>query len=87
MKNLKNLGKALNKAEQKQIFGGLTNLEFNDGCYAQDGLMPRGCPCSSSSECSSITVQEYTDFDVNQVGLGGSSYTIAGVCRMGICGF
>ena len=42
MKNLKNLGKALNKAEQKSINGGSLNVACGPGipggcCYAIEG--------------------------------------------------
>jgi len=44
-KQFLNLGKALNKAEQKQINGGLHELKFDDGepCSA----------CTSNSGCNS----------------------------------
>ncbi|REH45038.1 hypothetical protein C7448_11066 [Tenacibaculum gallaicum] len=52
MKNsILNLGKVLNTKEQKNIFGGLTDLEYDYDCDAVEGKVPRGCPCTSDSHC------------------------------------
>lgn len=56
-KSLLNLGRALNRNEQKQIKGGISFTDSEDICagggdvYTGEGL-PRGCACTSSSQCS-----------------------------------
>ncbi|MGY3791720.1 hypothetical protein [uncultured Aquimarina sp.] len=55
-KSLLNLGRALNRNEQKQIKGGISFTDSEDICagggdvYNGTGL-PRGCACTSSSQC------------------------------------
>jgi hypothetical protein len=49
MKKLKNLGRALNKAEQKEISGGKRGLApYIDVCGTGDGA---GLSCSSNEDC------------------------------------
>jgi len=57
-KQFLNLGKALNKAEQKQIFGGDDGMSDPGGPGGNDcnsGSMSSGCPClySKPQQCSS----------------------------------
>ena len=45
-KSILNLGKALNKAEQKNVFGGNVITHYNPDCDgAHDGNYIAGCPC------------------------------------------
>ncbi|UMB53928.1 hypothetical protein MKD41_00245 [Lutibacter sp. A64] len=55
-KQFLNLGKALSKTEQKEIFGGLHELTYSDGGNdCNSGSMSSGCPClySKPQQCSS----------------------------------
>ncbi|WP_179020846.1 hypothetical protein [Winogradskyella forsetii] len=68
MKNLLNLGKALNKAEQKQIFGGNNKLiQYSDPCPSNmdpncggggggTGI-PNSGTCQTDADCGMATVQ------------------------------
>lgn len=48
-KQFLNLGKALNKAEQKQIFGGLDELQPSDGwCNDMCSMQYGGCPAGQT---------------------------------------
>ena len=49
-KQLLKLGKALSKAEQRNVFGG-SNLE-NPGCWER-GKMDNGCNCNYNTDCTS----------------------------------
>ena len=59
-KKILNLGKALSKAEQKQIFGGTISIEV-EGCSQTDGLYcdcpsgsygnAEGCGCNNNNDC------------------------------------
>ncbi|WP_299894533.1 hypothetical protein [uncultured Aquimarina sp.] len=55
-KSLLNLGRALNRNEQKQIKGGISFTDSEDICagggdvYTGEGR-PRGCACTSNSDC------------------------------------
>lgn len=53
-KQILNIGKALNRAEQKEIFGGNVLMEegFDDGCYVR-GEMDNNCGCNYNSDCKS----------------------------------
>ncbi|WP_408028101.1 hypothetical protein [Tenacibaculum litoreum] len=46
-KSILNLGKALNKSDQKQVKGG-TKLTTPGECDAIEGNIPYGCPCKSN---------------------------------------
>tara|TARA_B100001750_G_C15428625_1_gene556935 strand:+ start:275 stop:499 length:225 start_codon:yes stop_codon:yes gene_type:complete len=56
-KSLLNVGRTLNRNEQKQIKGGFKFTDPGDICagggdvFTGEGL-PRGCECSSDSQCS-----------------------------------
>lgn len=53
-KSILELGKALNKANQKQINGGTPLTHEGDPCIVIEGQKaPGGCPCSSGHECAS----------------------------------
>lgn len=58
MKNLLNLGKALNKAEQKSVFGGFTPLTHNCGDQVGDECchyeLAHVTPCPTVVETSPI---------------------------------
>ena len=73
-KSILNLGKSLNKAQQKNVFGGLTDLKYDDGCATADGALPRGCPCSSNSHCI-VPV-----YDADKGWIDGQSTCIMGHC-------
>ena len=45
-KSILNLGKALNKVEQKEISGGI-RLTTPGECDAIEGNVPFGCPCKT----------------------------------------
>ena len=52
MKNLLNLGKALNKTEQKEVFGGRRPVGISDGDCNQQQQSQIPCnPWGNSSEC------------------------------------
>ena len=74
-KSILNLGKSLNKAQQKNVFGGLTDLKYDDGCATVEGVLPRGCPCSSNSHCITPV------FNVNTKRWSDGQ----GTCMMGNC--
>jgi len=57
-KQFLNLGKALNKAEQKEIFGGVHPINHEgDPCQAstEPGHKPGGCICINDFDCASST--------------------------------
>lgn len=67
MKNLLNLGKALNKAEQKSIHGG--NFGISDGDCNQAQQAQISCnPSGDSSEC---------DLDAVCVGTNGQEFDLS----------
>ncbi|MFK7832993.1 MAG: hypothetical protein AB8B52_06935 [Winogradskyella sp.] len=72
MKHLLNLGKALNKAEQKQIFGGNnkltqysepcnTNIDPNCGGGGGGAGIPGSGYCTSDADCGMATIQVPAD--------------------------
>ena len=58
LKNISNLGKTLNKVEQKSISGGRFNISQDDGCHWAAQCLNQwgrcasvmGCGCANSSE-------------------------------------
>ncbi|MCK8523823.1 hypothetical protein M0D21_19735 [Aquimarina sp. D1M17] len=55
-KSLLNLGRALNRNEQKTIKGGVTFTDSEDICAGGGDVwngigVPRGCECTSDSQC------------------------------------
>ncbi|MBC2846536.1 hypothetical protein [Winogradskyella flava] len=79
MKNLLNLGKALNKAEQKQVFGG-GGARLTKDCGEQ-------CECQTNSDCSGFGLPAgYEPIDCMQVGCGGTGNGYyQGSCVSGSC--
>ena len=53
-KQILNIGKALNRAEQKKVFGGSMYDEDEGGlCQVLYPEQPAGCACNKNSQCAS----------------------------------
>ncbi|WP_179020848.1 hypothetical protein [Winogradskyella forsetii] len=84
MKNLLNLGKALNKAQQKQIFGGMIHLTKKPDTGGGGGSSPvNWCDddptcCETDAECPGTTANGEWLEGFCQITAGGS-----GVCVLG----
>ncbi len=50
-KQILNLGKALNKGEQKAINGGFFPIQAGGVCEGIEGTIPAGCPCNVDVMC------------------------------------
>ena len=62
-KQFLSLGKALNKAEQKQIIAGFKLTQADGPCSGIEGTLPAGCPCNHNYDCSGLCDKEvsYTE--------------------------
>ena len=84
-KQILNLGKALNKTEQKNIFGGAIIRHQNGNCAnAIEGNRPYGCPCSSGSQCPPNVGYRIVDYPDTAFESTGEYYYTAGTCE-GVC--
>jgi hypothetical protein len=57
-KQILNLGKALNKAEQKTIKGGTLPTQSGGLCDVEEGRKEEGCPCNNDYECQGLCSPE-----------------------------
>ncbi|TYQ00345.1 hypothetical protein C7447_101957 [Tenacibaculum adriaticum] len=75
-KQILNLGKALNNAEQKLIVGGFDLIQEGGECEGIEGTLPTGCPCNDDYMCSGLcdtgnsTTEGYAGVCVQSIGQG-----------------
>ena len=58
LKNISNLGKILNKAEQIEIFGGRLNISQDDGCHWSAQCLNQWGRCASVMSCGCVNASE-----------------------------
>jgi len=73
-KQILNVGKALNKGEQKLIHGGFLPVESGGLCDVEEGRKEVDCPCNYDYECQGLcsdhnpTTQGYSGTCVQSIG-------------------
>ncbi|WP_298903693.1 hypothetical protein [uncultured Psychroserpens sp.] len=86
MKNLKNLGKTLNKIEQKEIFGGMLT-HYDPNCDDTETYVSPGCPCFANSQCANMQNPDHNQGSYDPLGgpnQNGSVF-VQGTCVNGGC--